>query len=46
MGGVEAMTFDYETIQGFFQQDESDTNVKTFDYVRYCCLFSELKTKN
>jgi hypothetical protein len=46
MGSVETITFEYETIRGFFQQDEPDTNVKTFDYVRYCSIFFELETTN
>ena len=33
MGSVEDNTLEYETVQGFFLQDEEGTNVKSFDYV-------------
>jgi hypothetical protein len=46
MGSVKVMTFDYETMRGFFQQDEPDTNVKMFDYVRYREAFFELEIRN
>jgi hypothetical protein len=36
---VDAIEFlEYSTVPGYFQQDDSATNDKTFDYVR--CLYS------
>ena len=33
MGSVVDNTFEFETLKGFFLQDEEGTNVKNFDYV-------------
>jgi hypothetical protein len=33
MGSTETTTFKYETVEGFFRQDEPDIDVKKFDYV-------------
>lgn len=41
MGRLDATSYDYETVEGYFRQDQPDIDVKKFDYVRTAVCPSE-----
>lgn len=44
MGSMEGTKFAFQTVEGFFLQDEPDTDVKKFDYVCFVLIAPCLAT--